>query len=145
MFKRILLPIDGSELSLRAADTGIALAKSVGASVMVLHVLEPLPSVAYFTEKLMASKEAYTNEAMRRAEDFLGEVRKRAAAAGVPCETAIEYDHRPYTAIVGAATTQGCDLIVLGSHGRSGLDRLLLGSETYKTLLSANVPVMVCR
>ncbi|TBR40485.1 MULTISPECIES: universal stress protein [Dyella] len=145
MFQRILLPIDGSDLSLRAVDTGIALAKAIGAKVFALHVVEPLASVAYFTEKLMASQEAYTRGAMRRAEGYLDEVKQRAEAAGVACEVAIAEDHRPCMAIVGTATTQGCDLIILGSHGRSGLDRLLLGSETYKTLLSSKVPVMVCR
>lgn len=145
MFKHILLPVDGSAPSSHAINLAIDIARQHGAKVFALHVLEPLPGVAYFTEKIMASQETYTDANMKRAEQYLDEVRDQAQAAGVTCETGIEVDSRPYLAIVGIAKKHGCDLIVLGSHGRSGLNRLLLGSQTQQVLLCSPVPVLVCR
>ena len=145
MFKHILLPTDGSELSLRAVDTGIALAARLGASVYAFHVIAPFPASAYFAEFVVANEPAYTQEAIANAERYLAEVRQRAEAAGVPCEGSHEIDARPYSAIVGAARKHQCDLIVMASHGWRGFDRLLLGSETHKVILNGDVPVLVCR
>ena len=144
MFKRILLPIDGSDLSLRAVDIGIDLAKQLGASVFVFHAMEPFGSVPYFSEMMTFPQDAYENEVNEKAGYFLEQTRQRADAAKVPWEGSFEYSHRPHEAIERIAREQKCDLIVMGSHGRSGIDRLLLGSETHKLLLSAEVPVLVC-
>ncbi|WP_049623925.1 universal stress protein [Frateuria defendens] len=144
MFKHILLPTDGTELSLRAVDMGLELAAKIGAGVHAFHVLEPFPTVTYLAEMIQAPERAYTEEAVARATRYLDEVRDRADRLGVPCTTAYVFDHRPYTAIVGAASKQHCDLIVMASHGRSGMARLLLGSETHKVILSCGVPVLVC-
>lgn len=145
MFKRILLPTDGSEISLRAVDTGIGLAAKLGASVYAFHVIAPFPSSVYFAEFVLANEPAYTREAIANAERYLAEVRQRAQAASVPCEGSHEVDARPYSAIIGAARKQQCDLIVMASHGWRGFDRLLLGSETHKVILNGDVPVLVCR
>jgi nucleotide-binding universal stress UspA family protein len=145
MFKRILLPTDGSELSLRAVDTGIGLAARLGASVYAFHVIAPFPASVYFTEFVVANEPSYTREAIANAEKYLAEVGQRARAAGVPCEGSYETDARPYSAIVGAARKQQCDLFVMASHGWRGFDRLLLGSETHKVILNGDVPVLVCR
>jgi nucleotide-binding universal stress UspA family protein len=144
MFKHILLPTDGSELSLRAVDMGLALAGRLGASVYAFHVVAPFPAVTYLAEMIQASQELYTQEAVARAERYLAEVRQRAGKAGVHCDGGHEFDHRPFTAIVGAAAKHHCDLIVMGSHGWRGFDRLLLGSEAHKVILHTDVPVLVC-
>jgi len=145
MFKHILLPTDGSELSLRAVDTGIELAARLGACVYAFHVIAPFPASVYFAEFVMANEPGYTREAIANAERYLADVRGRAQAAGVACEGSHEIDARPYSAIVGAARKQQCDLIVMASHGWRGFDRLLLGSETHKVILNGDVPVLVCR
>src|SRR5579885_2328222 len=142
MFKRILLPTDGSELSLRAVDVGIHLAQQLGASVVAFHAMEPFGSVPYFSDMMIFPEDTYDKEVNERAAYCLEETRQRAEAAKVPWEGLHEYAHRPYEAIIRVAREQKCDLIVMGSHGRSGLDRLLLGSETNKLLLSTEVPVL---
>jgi nucleotide-binding universal stress UspA family protein len=145
MFKHILLPIDGSDLSLRAVDTGIELAGRLDASVYAFHVVVPFLAVTYFAEVIQLPADAYTEEAVSRAERYLAQARERASAAGVHCDSGYEFDHHPYAAIVGAATKHQCDLIVMASHGWRGFDRLLLGSETHKVILHGSVPVLVCR
>lgn len=144
MFKNILLPTDGSELSQRAADTGIALAARLGARVHAFHVVPPFPSLNYLVDIIQANQEFYLAEAVARGEGYLKDVQQRARAAGVPCESSHETDDQPYSAIVDAAAKYQCDLIVMASHGWRGLNRLLLGSETHKVLLHCDVPVLVC-
>lgn len=144
MFKHILLPVDGSDLSLRAVDTGLELAAKLGARVYAFHVVPPFPALTYMVDIVQANQEFYVQEAATRAEGYLKEVAQRASAAGVPCETGQEVDSHPYAAIVAAATRQKCDLIVMASHGWRGIDRLLLGSETHKVIVNCDVPVLVC-
>ncbi len=144
MFKRILLPTDGSELSLRAVDTGIALAARLGGAVHAFHVVPPFPSLSYLVDIIQANQEFYLAEAVGRAEGYLNEVKQRAAKAGVPCESSHKINEQPYAAIVEAAVARECDLIVMASHGWRGLNRLLLGSETHKVILHGDVPVLVC-
>ncbi|MFA6229319.1 MAG: universal stress protein [Rhodanobacter sp.] len=144
MFQHILLPTDGSELSLRAVDTGLALAAKLGASVYAFHVVPPFPALTYFVDIIQANQEFYLKEAIERGEGYLKEVEQRAKAAGVACKSGHEIDGRPYAAIIAAATKQECDLIVMASHGWRGVDRLLLGSETHKVLVNGDVPVLVC-
>lgn len=143
MFQNILLPIDGSECSLRAVDTGIELARRLQAKVHGIHVVPPLPAVSYVAE-LIQSHGSYSEHAKCRARDCLDEVARRAAAAGVPCETEYVVDLRPYVAIVTAAAQRHCDLIVMASRGCQGLERILLGSVTHKVMLGCDVPVLVC-
>jgi nucleotide-binding universal stress UspA family protein len=143
MFQHILLPVDGSEHALNAVNTGIELARRLGAKVHALHVLPPLPAVSYVAE-LIQSRSTHTELAKTRAEGYLGEVCKRATAAGVACETEYVCDLRPYVAIVAAAARHHCDLIVMASRGAQGFERVLLGSVTHKVMLSCDVPVLVC-
>ncbi len=145
MFKHILLPTDGSELSLRAVDTGIALAASLGADVFAFHVVDPYPELSYVVDVVRTNQEFFFNEAIKQAEGYLQEVHKRASAAGVSCTSEHAIGNRPYAAIIAAATRHGCDLVVMASHGRHGVNRLLLGSETQKLLVTCEVPVLVCR
>lgn len=144
MFKRILLPTDGSELSLRAVDIGIRLARDLGAEVFAFHAMEPFETVPYFTDMMIFPEDAYEREVNERADFYLEETRQRAVAANVPWNCLHEYAHRPYEAIIRVAHEQKCDLIVMGSHGRKGIDKLLLGSQTNKLLLTTDIPVLVC-
>lgn len=145
MFKHILLPTDGSELSTRAVDLGIDLARACGAKVYTLHVVAPFHTLSYMTEFMAASEASYTEEAVRWAERYLEEVRAKAKAAGLAHDSNYLLDASPCAAILRVAQEQGCDLIVMGSHGWRGLTRLLLGSETQQVLLKSKLPVLVCR
>jgi nucleotide-binding universal stress UspA family protein len=144
MYTHLLLPTDGSELALRGVDAGIALAAGLGASVHAFHVLRPLAAVAYLADAIQFPATTYSQQAIARAERYLTEVSRRAHDAGVPCRSSYVFDHRPYVAIIGAAHREQCDLIVMGSHGRQGLDRLLLGSQTHQVILAGPLPVLVC-
>src|SRR5690349_24054356 len=145
MYKHILLPVDGSDLSLRAADAGIALAHQLGARVHALHVVVPLPAVPFLNEIIATSDGEYADSAEEAGARYLAAVRERADAAGVPCQGSLETDPRPHQAITAVARREGCDLIVMGSHGWRGLDRLLLGSETQRVILESELPVLVHR
>lgn len=144
MFKNILLPTDGSDQSLRAARLGIALAKQAGAHVHAYHVLVPLKAISYFSDLIRHAPDDYRNQAISRAEQQLEAIRALAREADVPFDGDYTFDLRPYTAILGAARKHNCDLIVMGTHGRTGLDRMVLGSETNKVLSCSDIPVMVC-
>jgi len=144
MFKNILLPTDGSDQSLRAARLGIALAKKVGARVHAYHVLAPLAAVAYFSDLIRYAPDDYRDQAIRRARQRIEAIHALASEADVPFEGDYAFDHRPYAAIIGAAQRYDCDLIVMGTHGRTGWDRLVLGGETSKVLNGADIPMLVC-
>jgi len=144
MFKHILLPTDGSDLSLRAVDIGIGLAANVGAKVLAYHAMEPFASLPYYSDAMAFPEDVYLNQAQEHAAYYLEQVRERAKAAHVACDAVYEFEHQPYEGIVRAAHDRHCDLIVMGSHGRSGLDKLLLGSQANKLLLAADIPVLIC-
>jgi nucleotide-binding universal stress UspA family protein len=143
MYDHILLTIDGSAVSLRAAEAGIALARKLGSHVHVLHVVVPLPAVPYLDEIIAISAIEYADSAESAGARYLSDVRERANAAAVPCQSSLETDPKPHQAIVAAAQRLGCDLIVMGSNGWRGLDRLLLGSQTQRVILESAVPVLV--
>lgn len=145
MFKHILIPTDGSEQSLRAARIGVALARQFGAKVHAYHVLAPLAAVAHFSDLIRHAPDDYHHEAVSRAQQQLEAIHDLAREAGVPFESGYAFDQRPYSAIVGAAKRYDCDLIVMGTHGRTGVDRLLMGSQSSKVLGCSDIPVMVCR
>ena len=142
MYQHVLLPIDGSELSLRAAKAGIELAKLCHARVYALHVIAPFQNVAYLGTLLAATEYAYSDEATSNAERYLADIRALADAAGVAFHGQVAFG-QPAETIVQTAKEQQCDLIVMASHGWRGMTRLLLGSETQKVLLSTDVPVLV--
>ncbi|WP_430390071.1 universal stress protein [Dyella sp. 20L07] len=144
MFKHILVPIDGSELSIRAAKTAIELAKLSHARVSAIHVIAPFQTIAYMGAILAATEFTYNEEAKVNAERYLADVRAVADAAGVPFDGETLFNEQPFEAIVQSVTDKKCDLVVMGSHGWRGMTRLLLGSETHKVLLRSDVPVLVC-
>ncbi|HUB91202.1 MAG TPA: universal stress protein [Dyella sp.] len=144
MFKRILLPTDGSELSLKAIRLGVDLAKTCGASVIALHAIPPVQTIAYMAEIMASVEFDYAKEAAHFAERYLEEARAIAEQAGVPFERVLLFGHQPHQAIMQTATERECDLIVMAAHGWQGLARLLMGSETHKVILKSPVPVLVC-
>jgi nucleotide-binding universal stress UspA family protein len=145
MHKHILIPTDGSALSLAAVEYGIALAKSVGAKVTVLTVSTPFHIFVVEPAMVTDTPEQYARQAAALATKYLEAAKEIAMVAGVSCETVhLEHDH-PYLAIIDVATKQSCDLIVMASHGRRGISAVLLGSETGKVLTHSSVPVLVVR
>jgi nucleotide-binding universal stress UspA family protein len=146
MFRNILVPTDGSEQSQRAVHCGIELAKLHGARLTGIHVIPDYHLlIAYEGAFDPVTEERIEEEAKARAESYLGFVRKECGEAGVQCATVCETSDHPYDAILRTADANGCDLIVMTSHGRKGLAAVLLGSETRKVLTHAKVPVLVVR
>ena len=146
MFKHILIPTDGSELSQKAIRTGVELARFHGANVTGIHASPDYHlMIAYEGAFDPVTEERIEKEARSRADGYLEFIQKTCREAGVPCETVCETSDHPYEAIVKAADAGGCDLILLHSHGRKGLAAVLLGSETRKVLTYAKIPVMVVR
>jgi nucleotide-binding universal stress UspA family protein len=145
MHRHILIPTDGSALSLAALEYGIALAKSVGARVTVLTVSTPFHTFAVEPVMVTDTPEQYAKQVATRAKQYLETAKEVALAAGVNCETVhVEHDH-PYLAIIETAAKKSCDLIVMASHGRRGISAVVLGSETSKVLTHSGIPVLVVR
>ena len=147
MFKRILLPTDGSALSRKAVKKGIEFATSVNAGVVGFFSPEDYQAVLYseYVPPNLLSKKEFEAHAKSMAQKHLGAIEKLADAAGVPFEGYYAASVTPWTAIVDAAKRKKCDLIFMGSHGRSGLSGFLLGSQTTKVLTHTKIPVLVCR
>lgn len=146
LFKRILLPIDDDiELSQRAVTLGLKMARLCDARLVVLHAIPPFNSLACMTAMLAATEIEYCDQAIKDSAERLQQVKRMADTAHVACECHHSFGEHPHEAILGAATEHRCDLIVMASHGRHGLDRLMLGSETQKVLSASTIPVLVCR
>jgi nucleotide-binding universal stress UspA family protein len=147
MYRHILIPTDGSELAEHGVAHGLALAKSVGAKVTVIYVMEQSMPLLAFPEHggTVESFAKYFEQLEKHAARVLDRVANAAKQAGVPCDTIKVEDVRPYEAIIATATDRACDLIVMASHGRSGLSAIVLGSVTTKVLTYAKTPVLVCQ
>ena len=145
MYTHLLLPTDGSALSERAIDHGVALAKAVHASVIGVTVCEPLSALSIEAVAIADVSEDYRKEVAAAADKHLDVVRKAAAAAGVVCDVVHVEGPHPYQGIIDTAKAKGCDVIVMASHGRRGLSAIVLGSETVKVLTHSTIPVVVCR
>jgi nucleotide-binding universal stress UspA family protein len=145
MFKHILIPTDGSDLSRKAVLYGVQLAKASGAKVTGLTIAEPYRVASMDAVLVSIGEDEYDEESRRISNRALEQVTMAAEAAGVPCETIREVHDQPYRAIVDAAHALSSDLIVMASHGRRGISALLLGSETVKVLTHSTVPVLVYR
>jgi nucleotide-binding universal stress UspA family protein len=145
MYRRILVPTDGSPVSEAAADAAIDFARARGSEIVALSVAVPEP-VFQSVEGAIAYDPGLQIEALQKAAaDHAEAVAERARRAGVPCSALSSSALAPAEAIVDTARQQGCDLIVMGSHGRRGLSRLLAGSVTQAVLAYAPVPVLVLR
>lgn len=144
MFTRILIATDGSDVSLRAAVVAIELAKRLEIGVYAFHVAAPYEDAIFVTD-IYVDQAFYSSQTIAYATRCLADIGKLAQEAGVPCASSYKLDNKPHTAILATAQEAQCDLIVMGSHGKRGLDRLLLGSETHKAILDTKVPILVCR
>lgn len=144
MYKRILFPTDGSEISGKAMQTAIGMAKLAGAELFVLSVKEPFPYSA-ISEMQPVPPQEFFDAQERIAAARVKEATTAATAAGVPCKGHTVEGLHPWEAMLDHAKAQGCDLIVMASHGRRGVSALLLGSETQKLLTHSTVPVLVVR
>ena len=147
MFKRILIPTDGSAISRKAVKQGVAFAKSIGATVVGFFSPEDYRAIMYteYMPATLLSQEEFEAQAKKAAEKQLAQVQKAAEAADVRYESYWTISITPWEAIIEAARKKKCDLIFMGSHGRTGLAGLVLGSTTTKVLTHSKVPVLVTR
>jgi len=143
MFKKILVGTDFSEPSDAARRTAIELARRLGAELEIVHVEEPLPAYA-FSEGALPDLPRLQEEVRSWAEREVEQQAKEARAAGVPVTTAVLLG-TPANAIVETARTDGADLIVVGTHGRTGFERILLGSVAERVVRTASCPVLTVR
>jgi len=144
MFKRILIPTDGSDITVKAVDTAVKLAQSLGARVYTISVKEPFPYSA-ISEMQPTPPQEFFDAQERIAAKRVQAVRDTCAAAAVPCEAHTVEALHPWEAIIEHAQRMECDLLVMASHGRRGVTALLLGSETQKVLTHSKIAVLVVR
>jgi len=145
MYKHILIPTDGSELSKKAVDHGIGLAKALNAKVTAVTVSEPFHIFAVEPGMLTDTPDEYEKRIAALTGKYLKAAKDAATAASVPCDLVqVEHEH-PYETIIDTARKRGCDAIVMASHGRRGVSAVVLGSETVKVLTHSNIPVVVVR
>jgi len=143
MFSKILVASDGSPLSARAADAAIVFARESGAQLVVLSVAVMYPLLP--GAGAMVDLNAFEEAARTEAQALLEPLAAAAARAHVRCELVVRYAPDPWREIIALAEERGCDCIWMASHGRRGLERLLLGSETQRVLGHTTIPVMVYR
>lgn len=147
MFKKILVPTDGSKLSHKAVEEALELAKLGGSKVVALHVYPRFAGSPYGTfgpsEDILA--EAHTQHSQAVAAKLFAAISKLANAVGVAVDTVLIEDVDVYKAIIAVAKKRKCDLICMASHGRRGLAGVVLGSETHKVLTHSTIPVLVLR
>ena len=145
MYKRILLPTDGTEFCERAIRHGVELAKLVNATLVGVTVTQPLHSAVprSFIPKNLAG--IIHSETIKLADEKLSTVEKIGQAAGVSVELVRQSNDHPWEGIVQTAKEKQCDLMVMASHGRRGLSAVVLGSETQKVLTHSTIPVLVVR
>ena len=143
MFKKFLVPTDGSEHSIRAIEQAVQLAQQVRGSLVALAVFEPYPFPPISESPFAGGSAAFEQRALELAQEHVAQVVAAAEKAQVPCETLVVNGLYPHEEIVAAGRTQGCDAILMATHGRKGLDKLFAGSVTQKVIAQSPLPVMV--
>ncbi len=147
MFKHILVPTDGSQLSSDTAKRAIAFAKETHAKVTFFFAKPDYP-VAFYGEGALidpTTPDKFAEMAEQQAKEILAGHEAAAKAEGVESGSLSSVSDIPYEAIIAAAEESGADLIFMASHGRRGISGLLLGSETQKVLTHSKIPVLVYR
>jgi nucleotide-binding universal stress UspA family protein len=145
MYKRLLVPTDGSPLSQQAVTAAIAFARCCGSSMVAFTVVEPVASAVLTDGALVFDAGSAAVDLAAAARERVRQVAVEADAAGVPCRVGVATSNSPATEILRAAREHGCDAIFLGSHGRRGWSRLFAGNQTQKVLEGARLPVIVFR
>ena len=149
MYTNILIATDGSDLSGKGVEAGLDLARRSGAKVTVLIVSEPFPAYDLGTRfglfRDQPAIDSYNDRCRQVAEAVLASAQQAAEAAGVDCETVHVDKSAPARAIMDTAKDRGCDLIVLTSHGRHGVERFILGSQASRVVQGAETSVLVVR
>lgn len=149
MYSHILLPTDGSEIAQAGVDHGLELACKYGSRVTIVTVTEPLGGQFAFASDLWSPSDEeaaiYDETQAKIAQHILAPVKEKARMMGLEADTLHVPWRRVAGALVDAATEKGCSLIVMSSHGRTGMNRIMLGSQTAEVLATAGVPVLVVR
>ena len=145
MWKAVLIPTDGSALSRRAVEEGVALARALGATVVGLTVTVPFHVFALEPMMVTDTAERYEEHLRALTRKYLSVIESAAKEAGLPCLTLVRSGEHPWQEIIQAAQEQKCDAICMASHGRRGVSALVLGSETIKVLTHSRIPVVVVR
>ena len=145
MFNTILVPTDGSELSEKAIHAAVDFAKSNGSTLVAISVTEPFPYSPLMEGGAVIDARAQETSMRAHTQDNVRKVVDAANQKGVSCVSHIAESFNPYEEIVRAAQQFNCDIIFMASHGRKGLSRLFVGSETQKVLAHSTVPVLVFR
>lgn len=145
MYKKIIIATDGSDIATKAAEHAVTLAKGLGAELAAVTVTEPYENVAFTENMAVINPTDYKQQCQAHAENVLSKVAGIASAQGLKLETFHQDNHWPYDGAIKAAEEFGADLIVMGSHGRRGLEGLLLGSEAVKLLTHTKIPTLVVR
>ncbi|MDQ7954824.1 MAG: universal stress protein [Pseudomonadota bacterium] len=145
MYSRILVPIDGSRTAQRGFEEAVRLARELNSSLHLLHVIDDFPSMMEMSA--VSSFEATLKELRKYGEKVLADAVKRAAESGVSSGSSVrEVVHeRVSEVIVDEATKAGCELIVMGTHGRRGVSRVALGSDAENVLRTSSIPVLLVR
>jgi nucleotide-binding universal stress UspA family protein len=148
MLRHILVATDGSKLSDKAVAAAIGLARDLGARLTAFHATETFPIMPFPEYSMLVdalTPDLWEADQEKRARRILGAVEAKAKKAGVACTSKSVMAAHPYEAILEAAKKSRCDLVVMASHGRHGVQGFVLGSETNKVLTHGKLPVLVVR
>jgi nucleotide-binding universal stress UspA family protein len=145
MYRNILIATDGSGLADHAVTQGLALAKALGARVTAVTVTQQFPTNEGVMMPNASDVKHYEEIAALAARRILHQVEASAADLGVPCTSVHVADELPAEGILKTCQEQGCDAIVMATHGRRGLERVLLGSQAAKVVKLSTVSVLICR
>ena len=145
MYRHFLIATDGSQVGDKAIEQGLEAAKRFGAKVTIIKVTEMWSALDVAGRDALSKIGTYEKAAANAAQEILTKAKATAEKAGVACETMHVPDRSPAEGIVQTADRLGCDIIVMGSHGRKGVNRLLLGSQAHNVLNMTTKPVLICR
>lgn len=143
MYKQILIPVDGSKCSNHALEHGIKLAQNLGSNIRLMHVLEDPLTVAYSLPETVSFRPELFAELKKAALDVLTQAETKVKAAGLECESKLISDNNPAHAIL--ESSKDVDLVIMATHGRKGIDRVVFGSVTEGVLRRAKVPSLIIR
>lgn len=145
MYSNILVATDGSDIADKAVEHAVTLAKSLSAKLTAVTVTEPFEAVAFTDNMAVINPSDYQARCEAHAQEILTKAVQHAKAAGLECGMLHQDSHWPYAGVIDAAEKTNADLIVIGSHGRRGLEGLLLGSQAVKLLTHSKTPTLVVR